>query len=449
MTLSILLRWLGIRHADRSRERYRRIAVSGASSLVASFGIAILNLATVALCISYLGKDQFGLVMVVISLVGWLQLLDFGSIGLVNALSESNGKDDIETSVSHINSAIVLNCMVAAAVGPAVIGLALHMPWNTLLNMRNQAGSESTQVCMLIAWSLFFLNMPVALVGRIFSAFQYGYINHLTQLLASTISFFSIWTAVSYSLSISVVVFFLSATPLMSGLAGMLLVPKYFPWYSFKLFPVSKSSLLRIAHTSMPLFAFQLSALAINQLVVVLLAHIGSLAEVADYTVLLRIYMVVFMVGACCASPFFPAIREAFERKEREWVAAAIKRAVMLRLLAVSLPSLALLFIGNWMILAWVKKPLESPFTAIGWLSLIICMLMSSVSSTLSDIMTHLDEIAPQLKVVSLAAVVVLCGTALLVPQIGLAGVFISMSLSSAFPIFWLMKRVKDKLGQM
>src|SRR5512136_2603306 len=72
----------------RSKERYRLIAFSGISGLTARMIIALSGVVSVPLTVHYLGKEQFGLWMVVSSMVVWMQLADFGiGNGLTNAVA--------------------------------------------------------------------------------------------------------------------------------------------------------------------------------------------------------------------------------------------------------------------------------------------------------------------------------------------------------------------------
>ena len=62
----------------RSRERYRRIALTTVTSLIAKGATSLIALVTIPLTINYFGKEQYGLWMIVSSVVIWLQLSDFG-----------------------------------------------------------------------------------------------------------------------------------------------------------------------------------------------------------------------------------------------------------------------------------------------------------------------------------------------------------------------------------
>src|ERR1041385_8128703 len=79
----------------RSKERYRRAALTTISSMIAR-GLGIFTgLAWIRLSLSYLGNERYGLWVAVSSIVGWANLADLGlARGIQNHLSEANGQDD-------------------------------------------------------------------------------------------------------------------------------------------------------------------------------------------------------------------------------------------------------------------------------------------------------------------------------------------------------------------
>ena len=79
----------------RSRERYRRIAISSITSIAASGLGFIAKLAVVPLTLTYLGAERYGLLLTIASLAAWLAAADFGlSYGLRNEVARLQGSND-------------------------------------------------------------------------------------------------------------------------------------------------------------------------------------------------------------------------------------------------------------------------------------------------------------------------------------------------------------------
>jgi O-antigen/teichoic acid export membrane protein len=185
--------------------------------------------------------------------------------------------------------------------------------------------------------------------------------------------------------------------------------------------------------------------LLVNQLVNVVIARVGTLTMVADYNILLKIYMLIFTVGISFSAPFYPAIREAYEKKERSWVLRSIKRVVSIRLGVLILPGLILLAVGDRLIQLWIHQPLSSNFGLLGWATFLVCMLLAATSSTLGEILTSLDDIWSQIKIVFISAIIVVTCMYVLIPKIGLMAIYIAMMLSAIYPIYWSYKKLREK----
>jgi len=147
-------------------------------------------------------------------------------------------------------------------------------------------------------------------------------------------------------------------------------------------------------------------------------------------------------LAAAFSNPFYPAIREAFERGESTWVSHAIRNSLVLRLSATLPSAIIFLFAGDFIIKMWIGDSTIQPLGILGWISIIICMWLATISSLLSEVLTSLDDIWAQIIFIFLTAAVVLGLMILLIPKLGVIGVFMAMSISTFIPIAWSSKRL-------
>lgn len=422
----------------RSKERYRLIALSSASSFGVKLITSLTGLVTVPLAIDYLGKEQFGLWMVISSLVVWLQLSDFGVInGLTNALSEAHGRDDTKSACGYVSSAFMATLLLAFLCMPLVVLIALWLPWGGILNLQDASLVQLTKDCFLVAGIVFMIGLPVSVVGRVYIAYQLGYVSNLILVFSSLFALVGLAVAVNLELSMPWLVMLVSLGPVVGNILAWGLLHRYLPWCRIKLQSVSRAYLQRVFHSSFPLFLFQIGALLVNQLVNVVVARVGTLSLVADYNILLKIYILIYSLGISLSSPFYPAIREAYERREKAWVSSSIRRVFSVRIGVLIIPALVLIYAGDSLISVWINQPLSENFGVSGWISFMLAMLFSASSATFSEILTSLDNIWPQIKIVFISAVIVLSGMYYLIPAIGLTGIYISVIISTIFPIIW------------
>lgn len=428
----------------RSHERYRLIALSGSSSLLSKFIIAFISLISVPLTINYLGKEAFGLWMVVSSLVVWLQLTDFGiGNGLVNALAEANGRNDKTAACSYFSTTFYSISGITLILAVPVVIIALFVPWDKAININNIALAQDAKYCFSVLSLFFFINMPLSIANKALFAYQKAYLVNMTQIIASLCSLLFLITAISMKLSLIWLVSLVSLGILLGNIASWILLFRNMPWLRLQVKMSSRHAFHRVARTSVPLFLFQIGALLLNQTANIILAHLAGLKIVADYNILLKIYTVVYSIGISFSSPFYPAIREAFEKKEARWVSNAVKRVTALRLAILILPAVLLVFIGNQLIAFWIRQPLSENFGYIGWLCFGICMILSGLSATLSEVLMVLDYIYSQLHTVFANALVFISLSFLLVPQYGLTGFYVSLVISMIYPTLWALNKVR------
>src|ERR1035438_2273421 len=101
LQLRLLLRFTAFdtsSEAGRSKERYRRVALTTLTSVGARGIGTLMALVSVPLTLGYLGKERYGLWMTISSIVAMLSFADFGmGNGLLNAVAVANGKNDPRT----------------------------------------------------------------------------------------------------------------------------------------------------------------------------------------------------------------------------------------------------------------------------------------------------------------------------------------------------------------
>jgi O-antigen/teichoic acid export membrane protein len=208
---------------------------------------------------------------------------------------------------------------------------------------------------------------------------------------------------------------------------------------------ISRSAFSRVAASSVPMFLFQIGALLVNQLVNLVIARTATLALVTDYNVVLRLYIFVFAIAAGLSSPFYAAIREAHERGEARWAWKAMRYSLSVRVLA-TLPFAAILVAaGDLLVSWWIGASIARPIGTWGWACVSLCLLLSAISSLLSEVLQSLDDIWAQVGIVFLSAATVLGLLGVLIPGLGVPGVFLAMAASTIFPLGWSYRRLKTR----
>jgi len=430
----------------RSSERYRLIALSGGAAVLSRFATAFVGLATVPMLLNYLGKDLFGIWAIVSSLVVWMQLFDFGiGNGMANALAEAFGRSDRHAASSYLSSALTAIAIVSLLGLPVLAAAVLAVPWDAVLRIDAAKGTLLAQA-LLVVGTVFVLNLTVSLVTRVFTAHQRGYIVSLFHAVAAVISLALLMLAVHLRLHFLWFVAILSATSLLANAALWFALASAAPELRVRLSLVSKSAVRRVAQSSLPLFAFQCGALLVNELVTIIIARTASLSMVADYNVVSRIYLFAFAIAAGLAAPFYPAIREAFEKGEGAWVSRAIRNALLMRLLTLLPCVLVLLAAGDMLLRLWIGPATAPQIGTLGWTAVCLSLMLAATSSLFSEVLSSLDDIWSQFRVVMISAATVIVTMLILIPKLGFPGVYAAVALSTLYAIAWSTRRLRSTI---
>lgn len=434
--------------AERARDRFLHIRRSQWSALAVRAVAVAAGLVTLPLLLGHLGKPAYGLWMVIASVVAWMQLAEVGlTSGVANALAEANGRGDRRAAAAYVANALI--CLSGITVlGVAVsFFIAADLPWGSIVGSSDPQVLALAPECFAAVAAIFFFTLPLSLSQTVISAHQRGYIANWLHAGAALVSLGAVYGAVSLSLPMAAIILAASGGQVLALVLLWVFLERVVPGIASGALAVDRTALRRVLRSSVPLFLFQIGALATNQLVNVVLAHLSSLALVADYNVLLGLYIGIFSLGAALSQPYYPAIREAFERRDGAWIEGALLHALALRTGVVATLALPLIAIGDWLVQFWIRQPLESPLGWTGWLVVVACMVLASASSLLSEVLSGLDDIWFQVLLVFASAAVVMGAMLALVPPLGVAGVFGAMALSTALPIMVCWRRLRARVA--
>ena len=139
----------------RSKERFRRAALTTISAGAARVIGLSASLISVPLTFRYLGTESYGIWMVLISIILAMGFADLGiGNGLMNAVSEAYGKDDRPLAREYVTSAFVM--MLGIAVFLAVAGAVGYpfVPWMRLFNVKSGAVAAEGARAFLVLYLL-------------------------------------------------------------------------------------------------------------------------------------------------------------------------------------------------------------------------------------------------------------------------------------------------------
>jgi O-antigen/teichoic acid export membrane protein len=423
----------------RSRERYRRIMLSTASNFLARGLSLAVNLLVIRLVLGRLGKAEYGVWVAITAFLMWSTLLDFGILNsLVNAVAEANGRDERETIRRHLATALFTLLGVAAALAAFMALLVGVLNWSSLFSSAAVVSERTLRWSIAAAVVPFIAGIPLAVVRQVYAGLQKTYVSNAFLVLSSLLTAAAVWGAAAAGAGLPWLVLASGIGPPLAALLQFIyLVQRDMPWLKPRLGCFARESLRRLLRSSAPLFLFQFGALLVNYSQPFILAHATSYAVVADYSLLLRIYLLAATVIVLSTSSFFPAFREAHERGDRSWVRRNFRRMLGLRMGLAGALGLGLVLAGNGVLSAWLGRDAVA-FHWTVWALLAWTLLVNTWATSFSDLLTIMDRIWIQVVVVLANGAVTVALTAWLAPGLGVLGALVAYSLLPLVVWSWL-----------
>lgn len=415
----------------RSKERFRRAALTTAAAGVARAIGLLTSLVSVPLTYRYLGAERYGIWMVLISIVAAMGFADLGiGNGLMNAISEAYGKDDRRLAREHLTSALALMLCIAAVLAVAGAVGYPYLPWMRLLNVKSPAAAGEGAKAFLVLYASFVLSIPLGVIGRAQAGLQKGYSSQIVSALGSILSLCAILIVISLHANLVWLVSALVFAGLIAALFNGWILFRAHPWLlpSWRFY--SATSAHKIFKLGIMFFVLQCSvALAFTSDNIVIDQVMGA-AAVALYAVPQKLFGFVSSVVSMAINPLWPAYGEAIARGDVAWVRRAFFGSLWL-VLAITVPACTLLvFAGHWILRVAVGKSFQAP------LSLLVVLgawsVVNSVSTVVGIMLNGAGILKQQMIVATVVSLTNLALSIYLTRRFGVIGVCLGSIITQA-----------------
>lgn len=333
------------------------------SFFIKFFGM-IVAFSMVSVSIKYLGKENYGIWVVLSGLIAWSNVFDLGfSHGLRNRLAEARANNKIEDERYYVSTTYAFLLLIAFIMFIVFMPLFMYVDWQSILNTK-AVDNASIQSLILIIFSFFLLQFILKPISSIFEAYQWPAISQAIGLFSGTIALlgviFLIYIGNNKFLLFAYAV---TGTPVFI----LFFVSIYFYRQKFLyLLPsfryVQKKYFKSIAGLGISFFVIQLSVLVIFQSDNMIISYLFGPKEVTNYNIVYRYFSIVIIVFGVIMGPFWTAFTEAYQKEDFSWIQKTMKILLSLLLGSVLL-SVALLLMANRVYSLWINQDIDIPNT--------------------------------------------------------------------------------------
>lgn len=406
----------------RSKERYRRVMLSGLAALAAR-GIAIaVSLISVPITLNYLGTERYGLWMTIISVLAILAFADLGmGNGLLNAIAKSYGEDDIEAAQKYVSSAFFMFLAIGACILIILLTLYPVVPWPRVFNINTTLAIQESGPSIAVLVAIFCINMPLGIAQRIHMGYQEGYKNYLWQVVGSLFGLGGLLIAVSLKAGLPWLVLAILGGPTVAailncvvlfGVTRPLLLPKWrrFDWGVAK----------KLANTGVWFLVLQLLTALGTASDNMVIAHVIGVSDVTTYAVVQRLFSVTEIVQNFL-SPFWPVFGEAVSRGDYGWARRTLIRLLSVALMTKSIIALPLVLYGTCIVTFWTRTELNPPYLLLVGFGLYV--ILTGYIGVMSTFLNSGQLLIKQIGFFAVASMSSICLKILLAQRIGISGI--------------------------
>jgi O-antigen/teichoic acid export membrane protein len=312
--------------------RNSKAALTGVITLVVK-GISIgTGLLSIPITAQYLGKEQFGVWLLLSTFMNWISLADLGlTNSLVNTLATALATSDGKTARQSVSSAFFPMVFLGTFLLTSSIVLSLFVPWEQVLNIRLSSSlQQDTRLAIAVAMCFFAVRIPLSIPRCIYTAYQQGYIYQLWIGLANILSLISLFVAQYYQANLPWLLgTFFGMVIIGDLLAGIDIFYFRQRWLKPQLSNCDMGSFKDLLTVGFQFWIAQICAICIFQTDLIIVSQLFGVVEVGTYGVLLRLFSTIEMISSSFVSPLWPAYSDAKARGDYKWISQTFRNSTI------------------------------------------------------------------------------------------------------------------------
>jgi O-antigen/teichoic acid export membrane protein len=390
----------------------------------------VTSFITVPLTLNYLGVERYGLWMTISSFIAMMVFADFGiGNGLLNAVAEAYGRDDVVTLRKHVTNALVILSVIALAILAVFFASYPMINWGSFFNVHSTIALHEAGPALAVFVLCFAVGIPLGVVQRVQMGIQQGFTSSLWQAGGSVLGLISTLLVIKLK----------GGLPwLVAALAGAPVIILLFNWATFFLVQhrcllpcfadTTASGMKRILKGGLLFFALQLGvAIAYSSDNMIIARFLGPEA-VAHYAVAAKLFEGFLMVIGLALTPLWPAYGEAKARGDFLWIKMTLNRSMLSTLIAVSIIAVFLVAFNQAIFRLWLGESYQIPFSLV--LSYALWMVLKGLGTTYSIFLNGMNVIRFQLIISSIFVTISIFIKIWFIKIYGVSGVPLALALS-------------------
>lgn len=348
----------------RSNERHRRIILTALASAGARGVTVLTGLISVPLTVRYLGVERYGIWMVISSVISLLQFADLGlGNGLLNAIAETNGKNDRKMAREYVSSTFFLLFGIAILLALVFFVAYPYISWQHVFNASSMLAVVEAGPATAVFMGCFLFNIPLGVVRRTQLGYQEGFVNSILETVGRLVGLGGVLLAIALKAGLPWLVLAMAGGPVLAALFnGIQIFGFRRPWLIPRLGCITKTAMGKVLKTGFLFFVLEIvGALAFTSDNIVIAQVLGASA-VTLYAVPMKLFQLLSTVLQMVLSPLWPAYGEAVAHNDLEWAKRTLRKSLGFSMLFGTLGSVVLIVFGSQFVRIWAGPEIAPSF---------------------------------------------------------------------------------------
>jgi O-antigen/teichoic acid export membrane protein len=369
---SVLRAALGrIGEADHSGRRRRGI-VQGFVTGLGSRGVGFLvSFLSVPLTIGYLGKERYGIWILLFSLLAWVRLADLGvSPGLRTAIASALGSGRPDLVRILLSTAFALLCTIAAVLGLVAAVAWPWINWVALFGITTEEARAEVGPAIATSFGFFLLAFPLSITAVTYDALQEGKLQNYWGMVGNIAGLGALIVVTQTHGGLVLLVMAMSGTGfIVNILSSVWLFARYKPLFAPRLQAVQISSVRRLLNSGGTFFLIQIIYLIVFQTGNFIVAKFTGSAGVPSYSLTYTLFSYSYLPQTILFNYVWAAYADAIARRDIGWVARTLRRNLLFSLGFTLASVIPLIFIARPFIRFWTRGVVMPPVDLVGWMA--------------------------------------------------------------------------------
>lgn len=337
-------------------------------------GSVAISLILVPLTIEYVNATQYGIWLVLSSIVGWFSFFNIGlTHGLRNKFAEARAKGEDSDAQTYVSTTYATLGLIFGLVWIVFLVVNPFLDWVKILDASADMRSELSMLAVIV-FTYFCLQFVLKVVTTLILADQQPAKASLVDLIGQVVSLIFIVVLVKTTEgSLINLGWALCLSPILVLIAANIFFFKG-KYYKYRplLSKVDFSKSRGLFNLGLIFFIIQIAGLIQYQSANIIIAQSFGTYEVTAYNIVYKYFNVIGMAFGIFLAPLWSASTDAYFKNDMRWIKNAIKKYGQLFLLLMG-GGVVMLIFSDRVYEIWLKGNVEIDFVLSFWGFVFVC----------------------------------------------------------------------------